>query len=153
MGNEKIVISALEIYEAVYDSARSEWVPDDFAGQVADIKDYADGVWNITLSDEYATKIARCRKSLLEANEKDGQWSFNYDNCVVFPLQDVEYKGDDPTNSWGGAREGAGRPAEAGEIRKNRNFKATDDEWGKIKAKDKVAGMSASEYIRMKTME
>ena len=130
MGNEKIVISALEIYEAVYDSARSEWIPDDFAGQVADIKDYADGVWNITLSDEYATKIAECRKNLLEANEKDGQWTLNYDNCVVFPLQEVEYKGDDPTSSWGGAREGAGRPPTG---RKQCKFYLTKEEKEKVK--------------------
>ncbi len=32
-------------------------------------------------------------------------------------------------NGWGGKRTGAGRPIQAGEVKKNRSLKATDAEW------------------------
>lgn len=53
----------------------------------------------------------------------------------------------------GGAREGSGRPRVPDkEYRKPRSFKATDEEWERIKAKAKEAGMSAAEYIRHQTL-
>ncbi len=51
----------------------------------------------------------------------------------------------------GGARPGAGRP-QVKHLRKIRSFKATDEEWQKIKEKAKQEGLSASEYIRKKTL-
>ena len=53
-----------------------------------------------------------------------------------------------------GSRPGAGRPAVSDEeFRKLRSFKANDVEWEQIKAKAKKAGVTASEYIRTKTLE
>lgn len=47
----------------------------------------------------------------------------------------------------------AGRPAMAdGEKRKARSFKATDYEWGMIQKQAEAVGLSASEFIRLKTL-
>lgn len=49
----------------------------------------------------------------------------------------------------GGYREGAGRPAVPDDkIRRNRTFKATDEEWRRIKERAKNHGLTTSEYIR-----
>lgn len=55
------------------------------------------------------------------------------------------------TKSHGGARPGAGRPPLANP-RKIRAFKATDEEWQKIREKAREAGLTASEYIRKKIL-
>ena len=50
----KTKITALQIYEAVYNTARSEFIPEKFEDQVKDISDYAEEVYNISLSDKDA---------------------------------------------------------------------------------------------------
>lgn len=52
----------------------------------------------------------------------------------------------------GGPRPGAGRPPTGNPRRKLRSFKATDEEWEQIKQKAEQAGLTASEYIRLKTL-
>ncbi|MBR3459113.1 MAG: hypothetical protein IKH16_13325 [Selenomonadaceae bacterium] len=41
-------------------------------------------------------------------------------------------------NGWGGVREGAGRPLTAGVARKQRQTRATDEEWTLIKRFDRL---------------
>ena len=55
---------------------------------------------------------------------------------------------------WGGKRDNAGRkqPDESG-IRKNHSIKYSDDEWERVVEKAKEKGLTASEYIRQKTLE
>lgn len=53
----------------------------------------------------------------------------------------------------GGYRSGSGRPPLSdNEIRKPRSIKFSDEEWEEIKRRADAAGMSASEYIRAKTL-
>jgi hypothetical protein len=53
----------------------------------------------------------------------------------------------------GGKREGAGRPVEAGEARKGRMIRFADHEWEQIKKLADELGITASEYIRKKTLK
>jgi hypothetical protein len=53
----------------------------------------------------------------------------------------------------GGKREGAGRPVEAGEARKGRMIRFADCEWERIKQKADELGITASEYVRKKTLQ
>lgn len=52
----------------------------------------------------------------------------------------------------GGSRPGAGRPLEGETKRRNRSFKASDDEWARIGELAKEAGLNISEYIRRKVL-
>lgn len=52
----------------------------------------------------------------------------------------------------GGKREGAGRPAEAGERRTARSIKFSTEEWEAVKKKAKEQGLNVSEYIRKKIL-
>ena len=61
-------------------------------------------------------------------------------------------------NGWGGVRPGAGRPLTAGVARKQRQTRATDDEWAIIKRFDKLvkhgdktACIAALEALEAKT--
>lgn len=55
-------------------------------------------------------------------------------------------------NQWGGARKGAGAPITVGEEgrRKPRAIQMNNDEYAALKAAAEKAGMSISEYARMK---
>ena len=55
-------------------------------------------------------------------------------------------------NQWGGARKGAGAPVTVGEEgrRKPRAIQMNNDEYAALKAAAEKAGMSISEYARMK---
>lgn len=53
----------------------------------------------------------------------------------------------------GGKRVGAGRPAETGEVRRNRVIKFADKEWALVKEEARKLGISASEYVRQKVFE
>jgi len=86
-------MKALELYEAVYDTARSEYVPEDKAGMVRDVIDYADGAFNRNLPTELAEKIVNCRLDWKEKTWGDsgnGQYQNNYFYCVEEPLSDIE---------------------------------------------------------------
>lgn len=52
----------------------------------------------------------------------------------------------------GGKRQGAGRPS-LGEIKKNRSIKYTDTEWARVNEKAKAENITASDYVRKKTLE
>lgn len=52
----------------------------------------------------------------------------------------------------GGARPGAGRPPAGEQKRKVRTFKASDEEWAEIRRKAKMAGLTISEYIRIRVL-
>jgi hypothetical protein len=53
----------------------------------------------------------------------------------------------------GGHREGAGRPAEAGERRIIKSIKFAPIEWEEVKQKADKLGLTASEYIRKKALQ
>jgi len=48
----------------------------------------------------------------------------------------------------GGKRENSGRKAPAGGVRKNRSFKANDEEWAKLQTLAVDQGLNVSELIR-----
>lgn len=56
------------------------------------------------------------------------------------------------TSGRGGYRPGAGRPP-SDDKKKSRTFKATDTEWSQIKEKAAQAGLTASEFIRLKSLD
>jgi len=53
----------------------------------------------------------------------------------------------------GGKREGAGPKPRAGVNAKNRSIKFTDTEWEEVKKKAKSVDLTASDYVRKKTLE
>ena len=48
----------------------------------------------------------------------------------------------------GGKRENSGRKAPTGGVRKNRSFKANDEEWAKLQTLAVDQGLNVSELIR-----
>jgi ActR/RegA family two-component response regulator len=57
------------------------------------------------------------------------------------------------SDGWGGARPGAGRPAEPDELRKKqRKISMSDLEWAQIQHAARAAGVSVSEYIRRRCL-
>ena len=57
------------------------------------------------------------------------------------------------TNTWGGARPGAGRPPSTDEPRKPRyNLRATEAEYEEIKRRAEQAGMSVNDYLIAKAL-
>lgn len=51
--------------------------------------------------------------------------------------------------TWGGKRAGAGRPLTAGVPRKQRQIRATDEEWEIIRAFAKIAKTDRERAVRM----
>lgn len=54
---------------------------------------------------------------------------------------------------WGGKREGAGRPLTAGEVRKQRQLRATEKEWEIIKEFAKILKKDPKRVERMMNIE
>nr|DAN15004.1 MAG TPA: hypothetical protein [Caudoviricetes sp.] len=59
------------------------------------------------------------------------------------------------TNGWGGVREGAGRPRTApdGQLRKQRQTRASDDEWEMIKTFAAIVKKDPARAARMMKTE
>lgn len=57
------------------------------------------------------------------------------------------------TAKWGGKREGAGRPLTAGEVRKQRQLRATEKEWEIIKEFAKILKKDPKRVERMMNIE
>lgn len=89
-------MKAYELYDAVYDSARQEWVPESPEEQVKDVVEYADNCFNVTISKELAQKIVECRQRYTKAcNGKldgfdAGEWTHNFYVLVKSELEDIE---------------------------------------------------------------
>ncbi len=56
-------------------------------------------------------------------------------------------------NNWGGKRKGAGRPLTAGVVRKQRQLRATDEEWEIIKEFSKILKKDKAHAERMMKTE
>lgn len=95
------------------------------------------------------TELINFAKDLLSRRATKAEYCKMYDMRKAVSQAENTAK----NNAWGGAREGAGRPAETEEKKKPRNFKATDAEWKAIQEKAQASGMNASEYIRAKTLD
>lgn len=83
-------MNALEIYEAAFDSAANvQEAIKDFGGDVsAYIKAYADGAFNLSVSDDVANKIAKCSENYASYTGK--QWEHAYYEFVQKVLEDIE---------------------------------------------------------------
>jgi len=57
--------------------------------------------------------------------------------------------------TYGGAREGAGRPIESpdGTRRKERRVRFSEAEWAAVKVRAAELGVSAAEYLRRRTLK
>ena len=83
-------MNAYEIYEAVFDSNRKEWIPESVEEKIDDVIQIADSVFDIELSKEVAARIVNANSSLQEENDKNGEWENNFWHCVKKPLSEVE---------------------------------------------------------------
>ena len=83
-------MTALEVYEAFFDSANdSKSLIADFNGnEVEAIKAYADGAFNIALTDETAEAIAKAGEHF--GAYKGGAWGQKYCEFVEEPLGKIE---------------------------------------------------------------
>ena len=83
-------MTALEVYEAVYDSANdSDSLIADFNGnEVEAIKAYADGAFDIALTDEPAEAIAKAGEQF--GAYDGGAWGQKYWEFVEEPLGEME---------------------------------------------------------------
>ena len=83
-------MTALEVYEAFYDSANnSDRLIADFNGnEVEAIKAYADGAFNIALTDETAEAIAKASEQFRAYD--GGEWTLKYWELVEEPLGKIE---------------------------------------------------------------
>ena len=94
-------MTALEVYEAFYDSANnSDRLIADFNGnEVEAIKAYADGAFDIILADETAEAIAKAGKQFRDYD--GGEWTQKYWELVEKPLGELEVQ----EAQWLGANE------------------------------------------------
>lgn len=85
-------ITALTVYEAFYDSAndRASLIADFNGNEVEAIKAYADGAFDIILSDETAEAIANASEKFMAY---DGyELSQKYWEFVKKPLGEIEFR-------------------------------------------------------------
>lgn len=54
------------------------------------IRGYADGAFNLTVSDIVAQKILDCRAACKKATEENGEWQNNGYHIVQKPLEKIE---------------------------------------------------------------
>lgn len=83
-------MTALEVYEAFYDSANdsSSLIADFNGNEVEAIKAYADGAFNIALTDETAEAIAKASEQFRAYD--GGEWTHKYWEFVEEPLGKIE---------------------------------------------------------------
>lgn len=78
-------MNAFDLYDAVFDSAN------DYAeNTTAYVKQYADGAFDLYISDEVAQKIVDCRTEFLTETEKNGEGQNNQWHCVEKSLSEIE---------------------------------------------------------------
>lgn len=82
-------INAYNIYDAVFDTARSEFWGSDKDGMIRDITDYAEGFFGLAIDCGDAERIADARLALLAANEENGEWGNNHWHLVERPLSAI----------------------------------------------------------------
>ena len=83
-------MNAYQLYDAVFDSARSEWVPESREDQIEDVIKYADSVYDIDVPRSVAELIVSAREAVLAANNESGEWTNNHFIHVESPLADIE---------------------------------------------------------------
>lgn len=78
-------MNAFKLYTAAFDTAL------DYTENTVDyIKGYADGAFNIIISDDVAEKIIDAKIKLEKANDENGQWTNNFYHIVEAPLSEIE---------------------------------------------------------------
>lgn len=78
-------MNAFQLYLAAFDSAC-----DYKENTVEYIKGYADGAFNINVSDEVAQRILKAISDCEKANDENGQWTNNAYYHVEAPLSEIE---------------------------------------------------------------
>lgn len=78
-------MNAYELHEAAFDSAVSET-----AETVEYIQSYAEGAFDLIVSEEVAQTILDCRAAYSAAFNEDGQYSFHHDTKVRRVLEEIE---------------------------------------------------------------
>ena len=82
-------MNAFNLYNAVFDSARSEFVPPDRSGRIADVIQYADGALDLTVSADVAAKIVDARAAYECATDENGEGQNNMWHYVEKPLSEI----------------------------------------------------------------
>lgn len=78
-------MNAYELYNHVFDTAN------DYSREtVAYIKEYAENVFGISVTNETATLIIECKAALDCANENSGEWENNYYFHVRAQLENIQ---------------------------------------------------------------
>ena len=78
-------MTALELYEAGFDSAC-----DDATDTVDYIVQYADGAFDLFITDAAAQKILDCRRQYLAAVDRDGQGEHHYHRLIRALLEEIQ---------------------------------------------------------------
>ena len=78
-------MTALDLYEAAFDSAC-----DDATDTVDYIVQYADGAFDLYITDAEAQKILDCRRQYLAAADQDGQGEHHYHYLIRVPLEEIQ---------------------------------------------------------------
>ena len=78
-------MNAYELYNHIFDNANDGAMDD-----VEYIKEYAENVFDIILSDTVAQKILDCKKQLEIENDNNGEWENNYYYHVRVPLENIQ---------------------------------------------------------------
>lgn len=79
-------MNAFNLYDAVFDSARAEFVPAASADKIEDVIDYAQGALDLHISRDVAQKIVAAH----DAFEASEQGSDNFWHLVEQPLAAIE---------------------------------------------------------------
>lgn len=86
-------MTALEIYEAAFDSACKGDYSEDYASLLSYVIDYAEGAFGVDLWLDIARKIVEARQAYNEATwgaEGNGEYSNNYYLYIVRELEGIE---------------------------------------------------------------
>ena len=82
-------MNAYQLYLAVFDSARSEFLPSDTCARIDDVISYADGAFDLFISRSVAEKIVECHAEFEEATtgqNGNGEITNNLFHYVEKPL-------------------------------------------------------------------
>ena len=78
-------MNAYQLYEAAFDSAC-----DDATDTVDYIVQYADGAFDLFITDADAQKILEARRQYLAAVDQDGQGEHHYQHLIRVPLEEIQ---------------------------------------------------------------
>ena len=78
-------MNAYQLYEAAFDSAC-----DDAADTIDYIVQYADGAFDLFITDADAQKILEARRQYLAAVDQDGQGEHHYHHLIRVPLEEIQ---------------------------------------------------------------